>query len=82
MDKHFTFDDMINTMMPLPISGNANGEGIYCRGQELVASMDQPKETARQEKETRGICCKLKTINLKLKKRLSSCDSLFYVVSS
>ena len=45
MDKHFTFDDMINTMMPLPISGNANGEGIYCRGQELVASMDQPKET-------------------------------------
>lgn len=54
MDKHFTFDDMINTMMPLPISGNANGEGIYCRGQELVASMDQPKETARQEKETRG----------------------------
>ena len=50
MDKHFTFDDMINTMMPLPISGNANGEGIYCRGQELVASMDQPKETAHQEK--------------------------------
>ena len=26
MDKHFTFDDMINTMMPLPISGNANGD--------------------------------------------------------
>ena len=42
MDKHFTFDDMINTMMPLPISGAANGEGIYCRGQELVASMEQP----------------------------------------
>lgn len=54
MDKHFTFDDMINTMMPLPISGSANGEGIYCRGQELVASMDQPKETAHQEKENRG----------------------------
>lgn len=54
MNKHFTFDDMINTMMPLPISGNANGEGIYCRGQELVASMDQPKETAHQEKENRG----------------------------
>lgn len=53
MDKHFTFDDMINTMMPLPISGNANGEGIYCRGQELVASMDQPKETARQERKPR-----------------------------
>lgn len=52
MNKHFTFDDMINTMMPLPISGNANGEGIYCRGQELVASMDQPKETAHQEKKT------------------------------
>ena len=33
MDKHFTFDDMINTMMPLPISGAANGEGIYCRAQ-------------------------------------------------
>lgn len=44
MDKHFTFDDMINTMMPLPISGAANGEGIYCRGQELVASMGQPKK--------------------------------------
>lgn len=44
MDKHFTFDDMINTMMPLPISGAANGEGIYCRGQELVASMGQLKE--------------------------------------
>lgn len=67
MDKHFTFDDMINTMMPLPISGAAisgaaNGEGIYCRGQELVASMGQPKETARQEKESRrfdlrGIFC-------------------------
>ena len=54
MDKHFTFDDMINTMMPLPISGAANGEGIYCRG--------QAKETARQEKESRrfdlrGIFC-------------------------
>ena len=62
MDKHFTFDDMINTMMPLPVSGAANGEGIYCRGQELVASMGQPKETVRQEKESRrfdlrGIFC-------------------------
>ena len=55
MDKHFTFDDMINTMMPLPSSGAANGEGIYCRGQELVASMGQPKETARQEKESRPL---------------------------
>lgn len=37
----FTFDDMINTMMPLPINGERNGEGLYCRGEELVASMDQ-----------------------------------------
>ena len=28
-------------MIPLPLSGNANGEGIYCRGQELVASFDK-----------------------------------------
>ncbi len=40
MDKHFTFDDMINTMMPLPISGEdcqdneSNGfdlRGIFCQ---------------------------------------------------
>ena len=55
MDKHFTFDDMINTMMPLPISGAANGEGIYCRGQELVASMGQPKKSRRFD--LRGIFC-------------------------
>ncbi len=46
MDKPFSFDNLINTMIPLPINGNANGEGIYCRGQELVASLD--KNTARE----------------------------------
>jgi len=61
MDKHFTFDDMINTMMPLPISGAANGEGIYCRGQELVASMEQPEEDCQDNEsngfDLRGIFC-------------------------
>ncbi|WP_301859679.1 hypothetical protein [uncultured Megasphaera sp.] len=41
-----TFDNLVNTMMPLPFSGNANGEGIYCRGEALLASMEQPKSGA------------------------------------
>ena len=50
MNKGYTFDDMINTMMPLPFDGSANGEGIYCRGQALVASMSEQKQAVRQEK--------------------------------
>lgn len=45
MSKEFTFDNMINTMMPLPFSGSANGQGIYCRGQELVAKMENAPKT-------------------------------------
>lgn len=41
MNTPVSFDNLINTMIPLPLSGNANGEGIYCRGQELVASFDK-----------------------------------------
>lgn len=48
MKQTFSFDDMINTMMPLPINGNANGDGIYCRGEELVASMSQGRTTGVQ----------------------------------
>ena len=51
MNKGYTFDDMINTMMPLPFDGSANGEGIYCRGQALVASMSEQKQAVRQEKD-------------------------------
>ena len=39
MMKRFSFDQMINVMVPLPFSGEANGEGIYCRGEDLAASI-------------------------------------------
>lgn len=39
MMKTFSFDQMINIMVPLPFSGEANGEGIYCRGEDLAASI-------------------------------------------
>ena len=39
MMKRISFDQMINIMVPLPFSGEANGEGIYCRGEDLAASI-------------------------------------------
>ncbi len=48
----FSFDNLVNTMMPLPVSGNANGEGMYCRGQEWLASMNrQPAAQAAERQE-------------------------------
>ncbi|WP_296827758.1 hypothetical protein [uncultured Megasphaera sp.] len=58
MNKGYTFDDMINTMMPLPFDGSANGEGIYCRGQALVASMSEQKQAVHQEKDKHSFTLK------------------------
>lgn len=50
--NNFTFDDMINTMMPLPLKGDANGEGIYCRGEDFVASLGEKiPESGMQKQE-------------------------------
>ncbi len=63
MKQIFSFNDMINTMMPLPINGNANGDGIYCRGEELVASMSQGRQDVQSEStkeqglDLKGVLC-------------------------
>ncbi len=54
MNTPISFDTLINTMIPLPFDGSANGEGIYCRGQELTASLDTDaaqKLTKQKQKE-------------------------------
>lgn len=54
MNTPISFDTLINTMIPLPFDGSANGEGIYCRGQELTASFDKnaaQKLTRQKDKE-------------------------------
>lgn len=48
MMKTFSFDRMINVMVPLPFSGETNGEGIYCRGEDLAAAISGQAEQAQK----------------------------------
>lgn len=62
MNTPISFDKLINTMVPLAFNGAANGEGIYCRGQELTASFDKnaaQKLTLQKEKDLQldGVFC-------------------------
>lgn len=51
MNKGYTFDDMINTMMPLPLVVSNNGDGIYCSGKSFVSSLGGEQQAAGQDNE-------------------------------
>lgn len=56
MNKGYTFDDMINTMMPLALWRLGKGWRNLLHGQALVASMSEQKQeqAVRQEKDKHG----------------------------